>query len=207
MTDYTSNLGSSRAPGPRETAILEEGAITITTGINGSGREETIYVGATPLSIGDPVAIVNSSENTYTATNGNILVERPVNAEGLVIGRVYSSQTALKKNPATASAADTLAHRLSGNYHRLGDVEIFIPGIIKKITVAADGSHPIIPGVGTTIELDITKSVAAHKPIYTAAASGGTGIIPLHYVAAGSPGDLYTILAIFTGLQTSVTGS
>lgn len=207
MTDNTTNLGSGRAPGPRETAILEEGAITISTGINGNGREQTIYVGAASLSIGDPVAIVNSSENTYIATNGNILVERPQNAEGLVIGNVYSSATALKSNPATAAAADSLTKRLSGNYHRLGDVEIFVPGIIKKITIACDASHPIVPGVGTTIELDITKSLVAHKPIYTAAASGGTGIIPLHYVPAGSSGDLYNILAIFTGLQTAVTGS
>lgn len=207
MTDNTTNIGSSRAPGPRETAILEEGAITISTGINGNGREQTIYVGAAPLAIGDPVAIVNSSDNTYTATNGNILVEQPQNSEGLTIGKIFSSQTALKKNPATAAAANTLAKRLTGNYHRLADVEIFIPGIIKKITIACDGTHPIVPGVGTTIQLDITKSLAAHTPIYTAAASGGTGIIPLHYVPAGSSGDLYNILAIFTGLQTSVTGA
>lgn len=207
MTDNTTNLGSSRAPGPRETAILEEGNITISTGIDGNGREQTVYVGAASLAIGDPVAVVNSSENTYTATNGNILVEQPQNSEGLVIGRIYSSETALKKNPATAGAADSLAKRLTGNYHRLADVELFVPGVIKKITIACDGTHPIVPGVGTTIELDITKSLAAHKPIYTAAASGGTGIIPLHYVPAGTSGDLYNILAIFTGLQTAVTGA
>jgi hypothetical protein len=207
MTDYTSNLGASRAPGQRETAIIEEGAITITTGLDGTGRERTIYVGAAGLAQGDPVAIVNSSENTYTATNGNILVERPQNGEGLVIGSLFEVNGNLKKNPATATAANTLANRLTGNYHRLGAVELCIPGTIKKITIACDGTHPIVPGVGTTIELDMTKSLAAHKMIYTAAASGGTGIIPLHYVPAGSSGDLYNILAIFTGLQTSVTGS
>jgi hypothetical protein len=207
MTDNTSNLGGNRAPGPRETAILEEGNITISTGIDGTGREQTIYVGATPLAEGEPVAIVNSSENTYSATNGNILVERPVNTEGLVIGCIYGTPGALKKNPATAAAADSLTKRLTGNYHKLAAVEIWIPGVIKKITIAANGSNAIIPGVGTTIELDITKSIAAHKPIYTAAASGGTGIIPLHYVPTGSSGDLYNVLAIFTGLQTAVTGS
>lgn len=207
MTDNTSNLGSKHTPGKRETAILEEGNITITTGIDGNGREQTIYTGATPLAEGDPVAIVNSSENTYTATNGNLLVEKPVNTEGLVIGQIAETPTALKRNPATAAAANSITNRLSGNYHKLASVELFIPGTVKKITIACDGSNPIIPGVGTTIELDITKSFIAHKPIYTAASSGGTGIIPLHYVPAGSSGDLYNILAIFTGLQTAVTGS
>lgn len=207
MTDNTTNLGANRAPGPRETAILEEGNITISTDIDGTGRERTTYPRAASLAEGDPVAIVNSSENTYTATNGNILVERPQNGEGLTIGKVYGTPGSLKQVPATAGAADSLTKRLSGNYHRLASVEIWVPGTIKKITIACDGSHPIVPGVGTTIELNITKSLAAHTPIYTAAASGGTGIIPLHYVPAGSSGDLYNILAIFTGLQTAVTGS
>jgi hypothetical protein len=207
MTDNTSNVGGNRAPGPRETAILEEGDVTISTDIDGTGRERTVYPRTSPLSQGDPVAIVNSSDNTYEATGGKILVEKPVNAEGLVIGCIFDTPTALHSKPTTAAQADSLAERLSGNYHRRAAVEIWIPGTIKKITIAADGTHAIVPGVGTTIELDLAKSYAAHKPIYTAAASGGTGIIPLHYVPAGSSGDLYNILAIFTGLQTAVTGS
>lgn len=208
MTDNTTNVGASRAPGPRETALLEEGAITITTGgYDGHGREQTVYSGAAAIAIGDPVAIVNSSDNTYVATGGKILVERPQNSEGLVIGCVYSSIKSLGRNPTTAGAADTLAKRLTGSYLRKADVELWIPGVIKKITIACDGSNIIVPGVSTKIELDITKSLAAHKPIYTAAGSGGTGVIPLHYVPAGSSGDLYNVLAIFTGLQTSVTGS
>lgn len=206
MTDNTTNLGGSRAPGPRETALLDEGNITITTGgFDGHGRERTVYSGASPLSIGDPVALSNSTDNTYVATGGKILVEQPQNSESLVIGKIHSSIKSLGKNPATAAAADSLAERLSGDHLRKADVEIWIPGIIKKVTIKCDGSNAIVPGVGTTLILDISDSLAAHKPIYVAAASGGTGIIPLHAVPAGSPGDLYNILAIFTDLQTSAT--
>jgi hypothetical protein len=39
------------------------------------------------------------------------------------------------------------------------------------------------------------------------AASGGTGLIPFHYVAAGTDGDTSSCLVGVTGLITAVTGA
>lgn len=205
MADNTSSVAGMYGLGKTYTAILDEGAITITTDVDAYGREQTVYPGASPVPEGFPVALVNSSENTFTATGGNILVESPVNAEGLVIGRIVGTPTGRQKSPATAAAADSLTKRLSGKYFKQARLELLVPHeCIKKAKVVCDGTNATIPGVGTTLKVDTSASLADRGLVFVQCASGGTGVIPLHYVPAGTAGDTYTIGVIITGLMTSL---
>lgn len=204
MSDNRTGIAGSFGKNFYPTALLEEGAITLATGYDPyGGRERTIAVGAAPLHEGEPAALVNSSENTFAATHGNILVEVPQNGESLVLGRIGTPEQ--PKTPASASLADTLTKRLSGGYLRTSGIEFLFQGIVKKVTVKCDGSNPTIPGIGTTLKLDITDSQDADNLVFVQCASGGTGVIPLHYVPAGTAGDTYDCAVIMTGLVTSLT--
>lgn len=208
MTDNTSRIAGDYGQGQKITCILDEGAITVgTTGIDAYGRERDSYTFASGLAVGDWVALSNDAANTYAATGGLILVEKAVNGEGLVIGRITDTPTPLKKAPANAAAADTLAERLAGGLYRKARVEItaFPVGSIKKFTVYSDGTNATVPGVGKTLKLSIAGTYANHKGYLDSAADGGTGLIPLHNVPAGTDGDTCNILAVVTGLMTAVT--
>jgi hypothetical protein len=208
MTDSTSTVAGNYGMGETITCILDEGAITpSSTGIDEYGRERNIYAFASGLAEGDYVALSNDTGNTYAATGGKVLVEKASNGEGFVIGRIVGTPTALQKAPATAGVADTLAKRLTAGYYRMARVELiaFPKGSIKKFTVYSDGSNATTPGTGTTLKLSIAGTYANHKGYLDSAASGGTGLIPLHYVPAGTDGDTCNILAVVTGLMTAVS--
>lgn len=207
-TDSTSYIAGNYGQGQTIPCILDEGAITpSSTGIDAAGRERTVYGFASGLAVGDWVALSNDASNTFALTGGLILVEKAVNGEGFVIGRIVDTPTALKNAPATAAAADTLAERLAGGYYRKARVEItaFPLGSIKKFVVYSDGSNATTPGTGTTLKLSITGTYANHYGYLDSASSGGTGLIPLHGVPAGTDGDTCNILAVITGLMTAVT--
>jgi len=206
MTDNTSQVAGNYGQGQTITCILDEGAITPGTGIDAHGREQATYAFATGLAEGDWVALSNDAANTYAATGGLILVEKPVNGETLVIGRIVGTPTALKKVPATAAAADTLAERLAGGFYRKARVEIvaFPIGSIKKFTVYSDGTNATVPGVGTTLKLSIAGTYANHAGYLDSADQNGVGIIPLHNVPTGADGDTCSILAVVTGLLLAV---
>lgn len=204
MTDNRTGIAGSFGKGLYPTVLIDEGALTPTTGHDRyGGRDRTIAVGAAPVNEGEPVALVNSTENTYALTEGNILVEIPQNSEGLVLGRIGTPEQ--QKVPATAGVADTLTKRLQAGYLRSAGMELLFPGLIKKVTVKCNGSNATIPGVGTTLKLDITDSQDADNLVFVQCDSGGTGVIPLHYVPAGTSGDLYDCGVIITGLITSLT--
>jgi len=208
LTDNTSYIAGNYGQGQVISCILDEGAITVsTTGVDDYGRERNSYTFASSLADGDWVALSNDSSNTYALTGGLLMVEQAQNGEGLVIGRVVGTPTALKSIPANSTAADSLAKRLAGGYYRKARVEItaFPVGSIKKFTVYSDGSNATAPGVGTTLKLSIAGTYTNHKGYLDSAASGGTGLIPLHVVPAGTDGDTCNILAVVTGLMTAVT--
>lgn len=207
MTDNTSEIAGNYGQGQTITCILDEGAITPGTGIDAYGREQATYAFATGLAEGDWVALSNDAANTYEATGGLILVEKPVNGETLVIGRIVGTPTALKKVPATAAEAADLSDRLAGGFYRKARVEIvaFPIGSIKKFTVYSDGTNATVPGVGTTLKLSIAGTYANHAGYLDSAADSGVGIIPLHNVPAGTDGDTCSILAVVTGMLLAVT--
>lgn len=206
VTDSTSYIAGNYGQGQTITCILDEGAITPGTGIDAYGREQATYAFATGLAEGDWVALSDDVANTYAATGGLILVEKPVTTETLVIGRIVGPPTALKKVPATAAEANDLSERLAGGFYRKARVEItaFPIGSIKKFTVYSDGTNATVPGVGTHLKLSIAGTYANHGGYLDSAVSGGTGLIPLHNVPAGDDGDTCNILAVVTGLITAV---
>lgn len=207
MTDNTSEIAGNYGQGQTITCILDEGAITPGTGIDAYGREQATYAFAAGLAEGDWVALSDDTANTYAATGGLILVEKPVDGETLVIGRIVGTPTALKKVPATADAANTLAERLAGGFYRKARVEIvaFPIGSIKKFTVYSDGTNATVPGNGSTLKLSITGTYTNHAGYLDSTNKDGVGIIPLHYVPAGTDGDTCSILAVVTGMLLAVT--
>jgi len=172
--------------GIRITAILDEGAWTAATGaMNAMGTYETTWTAATPLKEGQIVALSNDAANLYTATGGLMVVERPVNAEALIIGQIVSSPTLVVSPTTTDADTDTLAERLAGKYYRIAEVEIWMFAKITKASVTtASSTNHIVPGVATKLNYDISLGIVAGDEglqLKTAAANG-VGIVPLNYV-------------------------
>jgi hypothetical protein len=70
----------------------------------------------------------------------------------------------------------------------MASVEFFgVTGAFKG-TVTADGSNEV--AVGAIIDLEWDVSIGTFIPV----ASGGTGLLPMHYVPTGSSGDTYSIM-------------
>ena len=174
-----------------------------------NGLTTKICTFATPLAMGQVVALSNDTGATYSATEGMPIVERAQTGETLVIGEIVS-EPELKQFPsATDADDDTLAERLAGKYYRTALVEFHIPGRIVKATVQQDGSTALVPGVATQCILNITQSYASGAQGYffdmTPSSAGGTGLIPLTYVAAGTNGYLESALVLMTGLAKAIT--
>jgi len=208
MTAATSTIAGNYPGGIRITCILEEGNPTVgSQHYSQVGFYNTALTYASELYEGDVVALANDSDCTFTATGGIPVVEKASNGETLVIGQIVSAPK-MKKFPAASSDADSLAKRLAGKYYRTAIVELW--GGITKVTTATvmcNGTNACVPGVGTTLNFNITSSYAAHGLCFDSASANGTGVIPFHYVPAGSDGDTYTILCGITGPFYAATGA
>lgn len=208
MTDNTSSIAGDYEGGIKITCILNEGAPTVTA--RTYGRDGTYDLGTTwasELKKGDVVAISNSTDVTYVACGGIPLVETPVTTETLVVGQIVSEPKLVVQPPTTASANE-LSERLAGKYYRVASVEIW-GGItaIKKATVMCDGSNATVPGVGATLKYNITSGTSNSVLSFDSAASAGVGVIPFHYVPAGTDADTYSCLVGITGLMYAITGA
>lgn len=192
------------------TCILDEGAPTVTdsgTYFGQTGETEKVLTWTTPLKENDWVAISNDTGNTFIACGGIPVVERPVNGEVLVIGRIVSKPE-LQRMPADTAAANLLSERLAGDYYRTAVVEIF-GGItaIMKARVMCDGTNTIVPGVATYLELNIAGMVADHELAFDMdGTDSGVGVIPFHDVPNAADGTEYSCLVGITGLMIAVTG-
>lgn len=210
MTDNTDRYAGEYVNSwNRYTCILDEGAYTPADTYDSTGRLRKGGTFASPVAVGDAVALSTDTGATHAACKGLVLVTRPSNGTALIIGKVVEIKK-FGNYPSTAAKADTLAERLAGGYYNKAIVEFNIPAKVETVTVKCDGSHAVTPGTGTTLKYGITDSVAAlaynqGKIIYDVVASGGTGVIPLHYVPAGSSGDLYSCSVMYTGLPTAQT--
>lgn len=207
MTDNTSKYAGRYPGGLRITAILNEGAPTVSARVyDARGLFATGVTYAAELYEKDVVAICNDTDVTYAAAGGIPVVEKAVNSEALVCGQIVQMLRTIRQ-PAASADADTLAERLAGKYYRIAVVEFWGMTKITKATVMCNGSNATVPGVGDTLKFNITSGYAGHDLVFDSAASGGTGVIPFHYVPAGTDGDLYSCLVGITGLMTAVTGA
>jgi len=205
MTDYRSAIAGNYPGGLKQTCILNEGAPTVSdsgTYFGATGETEKVLTWATPIEEGELVACSNNAACTYIACDGIPCVERPVDGETLILGKVVSTPK-LQKFPANDAAADTLAERLAGDYYRTAVVE-FYAGItaIVKAKVVADGSNAVVQMEPATVKYDISASHAAGKLVLLEVASGGVGYLPLHYVTS-TAGD-YTCLIGMTTVMIAV---
>lgn len=215
MTDNTSKYAGNYGRGIVVTCILNEGAPTVTgRTYDQLGEHSKGIIFDTELTEHDTVAIANDSVILFDDCDGVPVVEKPVNGEQLVVGKIVGTPR-IVSIPQTTTAADSLSKRISGGFYRIANVEL-MAGItsIQKATVMCDGTNATVPGVGSTLKLNIASEFDTdrfddgnHTMQLDSAASGGTGLIPFHYVPAGTDGDTYTCLVGVTGLLTAVTGA
>lgn len=205
-----STIAGDYGGGIKLTCILDEGAPTVTASgsyFGQAGKTEKVLVWTTPLEENDWVAISNNAVCTYDRCGGIPCVERPVNAEVLVIGRIKSIPK-LQRMPADTAAGDSLTKQLEGDYYRTAEVEIF-GGItaIMKARIMTDGTNAIVPGVATYLELNIAGMIADHELAFDMdGTDAGVGVIPFHAVANAADGGEYSCLVGITGLIKAVTG-
>jgi hypothetical protein len=209
MTDNTTTWAGNY-PGlnnTKITCILSEGAPTVGTSYDQAGLSQTTLTWASELYEGDWVALANDAVITFARTEGSPVVEKAVNAETLVIGKIVSLPKT-NRFPATTGVADSLTKQLDNGYYRTAVVEIFGGATkVAKAVVMADGSNATVPGVGATLKFNMTSSYANHKLYFDTESSGGVGVIPCHYCAAGSNGDLTDCLVLITGPMLAATGA
>lgn len=208
MADNTSDIAGDYPGGVRITCVLDEGAPTIVDEtFDAMGKYAVGYTYASPLKEGDVVALSNDVACTYDACGGIPCVELAVDGEELVFGRIVSTPK-LQTMAADDAAANTLAERLAGDYYRTAVVEIW-GGITKVVAanVMQDGSNAVVVGQSAILHFNITRATALHELCFDCEASGGVGVVAMHYCAAGSDGDTLTCLVGINGLLDAATGA
>lgn len=208
MTDNTSTIAGDYEGGIKIPCILDEGAPTVTARTyDRMGDYAPGVVWASELYKGDVVALSNDTAATFAACNGLPLVELPVDGETLVIGQIVTEPETVVHPPTTA-AANTLAERLAGKYYRVATVEIW-GGITKvvKANVMQDGSNAVVVGQSTVLHYNITRGTALHTLCFDVEASGGVGVVAMHYCAAGTNGDTLSCLVGINGILDAATGA
>lgn len=192
VEDLTSDIAGDLDAGIfKMTCILEEGALTVADGYNTSGQKVTTVTPAAPVIVGDLVYLIAGVKNLCVECGDKPVVAK-LAAGTFYVGRVTSTPQWKKTPSETMAFTDcdnaNWALILAGEYYRIASVEFFgVTGAFKGI-VTADGSHEV--AVGALIDLKWDVSLGTFVPV----ASGGTGLLPMHYVPTGSSGDTYSIM-------------
>lgn len=202
----TKIAGKYPSTGIIRTAILDEGAPTVSTAFDQMGQSQTVVTWASQLSEGDWVAVSNDVLNTYANCEGSFLVEVPQTGETLVIGQIVSTPK-FEAMPATTAAGDSLTKRLAAGIYRTANIEIPWANTVRAAEVLHDGTNATVVGVGATLKWNITGGTANHKLSLIQVASGGVGVIPLNYVAAGTAGDKSDCNVAITAMMMAITGA
>lgn len=206
MTDNTSDYAGNYPGGIRITCILDEGAPTVGTSYDQMGQNQKTLTWAAELAEGDVVAISNDTACTFDACGGIPCVEKAVDGETLIIGQIVSTPRLLQF-PAASADANDLSERLAGKYYRVAVVEVWAFNKIIEGTFMCDGTNAQVPGVATKLKFNITSGYTNHGLVFDGSGSGGVNAVPLHYIPAGTDGDLYTSLYGINGLMIAYTGA
>ncbi|HOS82496.1 MAG TPA: hypothetical protein PK445_07200 [Methanolinea sp.] len=173
--------------GVKLTCILYEGANTVTANVFGpDGYHDTGITKAAAIRKDQWVQIDGAADNTYDATNGLPVVET-LAQNAVVIGKVISEPKWV--NTPTANTV-SWAGDLAGGWFRVATV--WFPQLIGVAKVMVDNASTaaIVPGVVGTVSISAGGSNAraaagaAETLEIVDVANGGTGIVPLTYVAA-----------------------
>lgn len=193
MTDNTSLISGDYSKVEPITCILKEGNVTVTsnayTSSGAIGLPVCTY--AAECSKGDYIELSTDTANTFAATSGMPVVQKSATAGTTIMGKIVSTPEQLVVTPSTSQSV--WATMLAGKYYRTATVEFYDTFTVRKVTVTQDGSNTITIGQTDDIIYDI--SAGTFVPV----ASGGGGVIPLHYVAAGTADDTISISVAVTG--------
>jgi hypothetical protein len=191
-TDRTSDIaGDLDAASFKMTCILEEGTLTVGTGYNPSGQKVTTVTPAAPIVVDDLVYLIAGTKNLCVECGDKPVVAK-LAAGTFYAGRVTSTpqwkvMPAASKTFTDCDDADWAAI-LAGNWYRMASVEFFgVTGAFKG-TVTADGSNEVAVGAIGDLKWDVSLGT------FAPAASGGKGLLPMHYVPAGVNLDTYSIM-------------
>jgi len=214
MTDSSDNItGNYPTKGPIIPCILDEGAPTVVasgTVMDMQNITRKVLTWAAPLARGNMVAISNDVACTWAATGGIPVMERAVNGESLVIGKIVSTPGVFTE-PANDAAANLLSERLAGGFYRTALVEIY-GGItcIQKAEVRLDGTYGFEVGQCAKLKHNLTGDYAddnTEEIQLVTAETGGVGIVAFHYGADGEAGDILNCLVGINAPIISLTGA
>lgn len=183
-----------------QACILKEGNITVSSRAYSAGTYESVCTFAAELYKGDIVTLSADTGNTYEATGGLPVVQQVANSDTLVLG-VITSEPRWVKEPTTSQS--TWATMLSGGYYRVATVEI-LAGVtgIYEATLTSTGTTAIVPGVLTTLSIDVSESNANHKLTLTDNTTSGLGWLPLTYATGAGT---FTVLVGSHALGNAIT--
>lgn len=196
MTTY--NVGDYTDGGVKRTCLLEEGNVTVSTAYGIGGGSAKTYTFASEIKKGTVVVVSTDTANTWANTGGSILVTQPANGNDFIIGIVISEPEFTKK-PATSGAADSLAKRIAGKFHR--SATVWFPGVtgMTKGTLKCANAANVVPGTAN-LKLDVSEVTAGGGITVNDAASGGSAnVIPLHYQAQSASAVVPIMLAFVGG--------
>lgn len=114
------------------------------------------------------------------------------------------TEPVLVKAPPTTVAGDSWTKQIAGQYYRIATIECWIAHSIQKARVLTTDTAAIVPGVGATVQVDISASYTNHTLTVNDTAANGVGCVPLHYLAKLGAGDFNILLAI-TGFMIAQT--
>jgi hypothetical protein len=195
--------GFTGSAGLKLPAILQEGAITYNAKVHGGDSYwDSGITLASQLSKGDWVVFDTDTGNTFDATGG-IPVVKPIANGTLILGQIITEPEWVVMPTASSSVRATI---LSNKWYRVATVEWFgLVGAAKAKFTGANAAA-VVPGVAGTLIIDASDSVALAGGAVTLAvsdvASGGAGIVPMHYVAQGTA--TLSILVGFPGGTTVI---
>lgn len=214
MTDSSDKItGMYPTKGPIIPCILDEGAPTIVaagTVFDSANVTRKTLSWASPLARGNMVAISNDVACTWAATGGSPVMERAVNGETFVIGRIVSTPGEFNM-PADDAAANTLVERLAGGFYRTALVEIY-GGItaILKAEVYLDGTYGFEVGQTAKLKHNLVGDYADDNTVeiqLVTCQNGGVGIFAFHYAADATAADIVNCLVGINAPIISLTGA
>lgn len=183
------------------TCILKEGNITVSSRSYGpGGTYENGATFASELRKGDVVTLSADTGNTYEATGGLPVVQTVANSDTKVFGIIVGEPVWVAM---PTSSQSTWATQLSGKYYRIAKVEVWC-GItaIRSAVLTSTGTTSIVPGVLTTLSVDVSESTTNHVLTLTDDTTAGVGFCPLTYATGAGT---FTVLVGITSLGTAIT--
>jgi len=214
MTDSSDRItGAYPTKGPIIPCILDEGAPTVVasgTVLDAANVTRKTLTWAAPLARGNMVAISNDTACTWLNTGGSPVMERAVNGETFVIGKIISTPGEFNM-PDDTAAGDSLTKRLAGGFYRTALVEIY-GGItaIMKAEVYLDGTYGFEVGQTAKLKHNLTGDYADDDTVeiqLVTCQNGGVGIFAFHYGADATAADIVNCLVGINAPMISLTGA